>query len=46
MEAAHAADVAAIGYANKPGKRERFAAAEAVIDSAADLVPTFAVDEL
>ncbi|GAB3068463.1 HAD family hydrolase [Micromonospora schwarzwaldensis] len=46
IEAAHAAGVAAIGYANKPGKRERFAAAEAVIDSMAELVSAFAVDEL
>ncbi|MEV0326209.1 HAD-IA family hydrolase [Micromonospora echinospora] len=46
IEAAHAAGVAAIGYANKPGKRERFAAADAVIDSMADLVTAFSVDEL
>lgn len=46
IEAAHAAGVAAIGYANKPGKRERFAAADAVIDSMAELVAAFAVDEL
>ncbi|WP_422773114.1 HAD family hydrolase [Plantactinospora sp. WMMC1484] len=46
IEAAHAAGVAAIGYANKPGKRERLAAADAVIDSMADLVAAFAVDEL
>ncbi|WP_233564897.1 HAD family hydrolase [Micromonospora musae] len=46
IEAAHAAGVAAIGYANKPGKRERFAAADVVIDSMAELVTAFAVDEL
>ena len=46
VEAAHAAGVAAIGYANKPGKHERFAAADAVIDSMAELVAAFAVDEL
>lgn len=46
IEAAHAAGVAAIGYANKPGKRERFAAADAVIDSMAELVTAFSVDEL
>ncbi|MEU8045890.1 HAD-IA family hydrolase [Micromonospora echinofusca] len=46
IEAAHAAGVAAIGYANKPGKRERFDAADAVIDSMAELVTAFAVDEL
>ncbi|GAA3772202.1 HAD family hydrolase [Micromonospora maritima] len=46
IEAAHAAGVTAIGYANKPGKRERFAAAEAVIDSMAELVSAFVVDEL
>ncbi|MEV4843943.1 HAD-IA family hydrolase [Micromonospora matsumotoense] len=45
IEAAHAAGVAAIGYANKPGKRERFAAADAVIDSMAELVTAFAIDE-
>ncbi len=38
--------VAAIGYANKPGKRERLAAADVVIDSMADLVTAFAVNEL
>lgn len=36
----------AIGYANKPGKRERLAAADVVIDSMADLVAAFAVNEL
>lgn len=46
IEAAHAAGVAAIGYANKPGKRERFANADAIIDSMAELVDAFAVDEL
>ncbi|MGK5520751.1 HAD family hydrolase [Micromonospora sp. URMC 107] len=46
IEAAHAAGVAAIGYANKPGKRERFGAADAVIDSMADLVTAFSVKEL
>ncbi|WP_231933670.1 HAD-IA family hydrolase [Micromonospora coxensis] len=46
IEAAHAAGIAAIGYANKPGKRERFTAAEAVIDSMAEMVAAFAVDEL
>ncbi|MFG1890564.1 HAD family hydrolase [Micromonospora sp. NPDC049051] len=46
IEADHAAGVAAIGYANKPGKRERFAAADVVIDSMAELVTAFAVDEL
>lgn len=46
IEAAHAAGVTAIGYANKPGKRERFAAADALIDSMAELVSAFAVDEL
>ncbi|MFI6158567.1 HAD family hydrolase [Micromonospora haikouensis] len=38
VEAAHAAGVAAIGYANKPGKRARLAAADAVVDSMAELV--------
>jgi phosphoglycolate phosphatase-like HAD superfamily hydrolase len=39
IEAAHSAGVASIGYANKPGKRERMAQlqAEAVIISMADL---------
>ncbi|MGC4852269.1 HAD family hydrolase [Micromonospora sp. DT4] len=46
IEAAHAAGIAAIGYANKPGKRERLAAADVVIDSMADLVAAFAVNEL
>ncbi|MGN9890722.1 HAD family hydrolase [Micromonospora sp. L31] len=46
IEAAHAAGIAAIGYANKPGKRERFTSAEAVIDSMAEMVAAFAVDEL
>lgn len=46
IEAAHAAGIAAIGYANKPGKRERFAGADAVIDSMAELVAAFAIDEL
>ncbi|MBO4209113.1 HAD family hydrolase [Micromonospora echinofusca] len=46
IEAAHAAGVAAIGYANKPGKRERLVAADVVIDSMADLVAAFAVKEL
>ncbi|WP_458351720.1 HAD family hydrolase [Micromonospora oryzae] len=46
IEAAHAAGVAAIGYANKPGKRERLKDADAVIDSMADLVTAFSVDEL
>ncbi|MFC8848164.1 HAD family hydrolase [Micromonospora sp. NPDC057141] len=41
IEAAHAAGVAAIGYANKPGKRARLAAADAVIDSMAELVAAF-----
>ncbi|WFE57321.1 HAD family hydrolase [Micromonospora sp. WMMD712] len=38
VEAAHAAGVAAIGYANKPGKRARLATADATIDSMAELV--------
>lgn len=46
IEAARAAGIAAIGYANKPGKRERFGDADAVIDSMAELVTAFAVDEL
>ncbi|WP_234361448.1 HAD family hydrolase [Plantactinospora sp. BB1] len=46
IQAARAAGVVAIGYANKPGKRERFGAADAVIDSMADLVAAFAVDKL
>ncbi|TQJ24319.1 HAD superfamily hydrolase (TIGR01509 family) [Micromonospora sp. A202] len=46
IEAAHAAGVAAIGYANKPGKRERLGAADVVINSMADLVAAFAVNEL
>jgi beta-phosphoglucomutase-like phosphatase (HAD superfamily) len=39
IEAAHSAGVASIGYANKPGKRERMAElrAGAVITSVADL---------
>ncbi|EEP71029.1 HAD-superfamily hydrolase [Micromonospora sp. ATCC 39149] len=45
IEAAHAAGVSAIGYANKPGKRERLAAADAVIDSMAELVTALTVDE-
>ncbi|GGM51023.1 HAD family hydrolase [Dactylosporangium sucinum] len=40
IEAGHAAAVPTIGYANKPGKRERLSAAgaDAVIDSMAELV--------
>jgi phosphoglycolate phosphatase-like HAD superfamily hydrolase len=40
VTAAHAADVAAIGYANKPGKHERLvqAGADAVITRLADLI--------
>jgi HAD superfamily hydrolase (TIGR01509 family) len=40
ITAAHAADLAAIGYANKPGKNERLAAAgaDAVITRLADLI--------
>jgi phosphoglycolate phosphatase len=43
IEAAHRADVASIGYANKPGKRERMAElqAGAVITSMADLALSF-----
>jgi len=39
VQAAHLADIQSIGYANKPGKRERFIAAHAgtVINSLADL---------
>ncbi|KIR60742.1 HAD family hydrolase [Micromonospora haikouensis] len=44
VEAAHAAGIAAIGYANKPGKRARLAAADATIDSMAELVAAFGVD--
>ncbi|WP_432954927.1 HAD family hydrolase [Micromonospora haikouensis] len=44
VEAAHAAGVVAIGYANKPGKRARLAKADAVIDSMAELVAAFGVD--
>lgn len=44
VEAAHAAGVAAIGYANKPGKRGRLAAADAVVDSMAELVAALGVD--
>ncbi|MFC5943099.1 HAD hydrolase-like protein [Micromonospora harpali] len=43
VEAAHAAGVAAIGYANRPGKRARLAAADAVVDSMADLVAALAL---
>lgn len=41
VEAAHAAGVLAIGYANKPGKAERFAAihADDIITSMAELIP-------
>jgi phosphoglycolate phosphatase-like HAD superfamily hydrolase len=40
VTAAHAADLAAIGYANKPGKDERLAqaGADAVITRLADLI--------
>ncbi|MFF3854700.1 HAD family hydrolase [Micromonospora sp. NPDC002575] len=44
VEAAHAAGIAAIGYANKPGKRARLAAADATIDSMAELVAALGVD--
>ncbi|WP_246278589.1 HAD family hydrolase [Phytohabitans rumicis] len=37
IDAAHAARVPAIGYANKPGKRARLARADALIDSMAEL---------
>ena len=37
IEAAHAAGIVAVGYANKPGKRDRLAAADALIGSMAEL---------
>jgi phosphoglycolate phosphatase-like HAD superfamily hydrolase len=37
IEAAQAAGVIAIGYANKPGKRTRLARADVLIDSMAEL---------
>lgn len=46
IEAAQAAGVAVIGYANKPGKRERLTDADVVIDSMAELVDAFAVNKL
>lgn len=42
IEAARAAGVVAIGYANKPGKRTRLAGADVLIDSMAELASALA----
>ncbi|GAB3157134.1 HAD family hydrolase [Micromonospora sonneratiae] len=46
IDAAHAARVPAIGYANKPGKQTRLAEADAIITSMEELVTALAVEEL
>lgn len=41
VEASHAVGMRCVGYANKPGKRERLAGADAVIESMTQLVEAF-----
>lgn len=44
VEAAHAICAATIAYANKPGKTERLAGADAVITSMAELLDALAAE--
>lgn len=46
VDAAQAARVPVIGYANKPGKRARLAKADVIIDGMAELASLLAADEL
>jgi phosphoglycolate phosphatase-like HAD superfamily hydrolase len=46
IDAAQAARVVAIGYANKPGKRIRLAKADLLIDSMAELAGVLTTDDL